>query len=344
MSRQAMLPEGFFAQPLELKDVPEVVQMLNTQSRAYLGIDTENAEDDLHYWQTPGFNRATDTCVIWDASGDTVAFAEFWDLVEPHVHFNGFASVLPEHEGLGLGKYLLDWMEKRACISLRSAPEGTRVVLSQGKDVRMTPGVRFLEEHGYRVERHSYHMHIDLDHEQPRAEVPAGFTIRPYKGEAERRELVLVLWDAFHDHWGFVEEPFENYYKRWVHFQETIKGMDPKLWYLAEKDGEVAGACMCVLGRPDDPEIGWVNMLGVRRAYRRLGLGMAFLRVAFREFQRRGLPRAGLGVDASSLTGALKLYEDAGMHVARDFASFSKVLRDGVELSTQNVVAGMPAA
>jgi len=42
-----------------------------------------------------------------------------------------------------------------------------------------------------------------------------------------------------------------------------------------------------------------------------------------------------LGVDAQNLTGALRLYERAGMHVAVQNDSYQKELRAGVELSTQ---------
>jgi hypothetical protein len=39
-------------------------------------------------------------------------------------------------------------------------------------------------------------------------------------------------------------------------------------------------------------------------------------------------------VDASSLTGAVRLYERAGMHVARQYDRYEKELRSGKELMT----------
>ena len=71
---------------------------------------------------------------------------------------------------------------------------------------------------------------------------------------------------------------------------------------------------------------GWVGILGVLREWRRRGIGRALLLHAFHEFKRRGLPRAGLGVDAESLTGANRLYESAGMHVVRQLDFFEKQL------------------
>jgi hypothetical protein len=42
-------------------------------------------------------------------------------------------------------------------------------------------------------------------------------------------------------------------------------------------------------------------------------------------------------VDAQSLTGALRLYENAGMHVYRAFDQYEKELRPGKELSVQSL-------
>ena len=56
---------------------------------------------------------------------------------------------------------------------------------------------------------------------------------------------------------------------------------------------------------------------------------------SFGEFYRRGKEKVVLTVDSQNLTGATRLYEGAGMHVARTYISFEKELRAGIELSTQ---------
>ena len=56
----------------------------------------------------------------------------------------------------------------------------------------------------------------------------------------------------------------------------------------------------------------------MRRPWRRQGLGEALLLCSFRAFRERGYTRGTLGVDASSPTGATRLYERAGMRVYRD--------------------------
>jgi ribosomal protein S18 acetylase RimI-like enzyme len=59
------------------------------------------------------------------------------------------------------------------------------------------------------------------------------------------------------------------------------------------------------------------------------------LKQAFSAFYARGQKRAALGVDATNLTGALHLYERAGMRVFRQFDNFEKEFRPGLEISTQ---------
>ncbi|HEV2582694.1 MAG TPA: GNAT family N-acetyltransferase, partial [Ktedonobacteraceae bacterium] len=80
---------------------------------------------------------------------------------------------------------------------------------------------------------------------------------------------------------------------------------------------------------------GWVNTLAVLRPWRKQGLGMALLLHSFREFYQRGKRKVGLGVDSQNLTGATRLYQRAGMHVAREHITYEKELRAGIELSTQ---------
>jgi ribosomal protein S18 acetylase RimI-like enzyme len=78
-------------------------------------------------------------------------------------------------------------------------------------------------------------------------------------------------------------------------------------------------------------------VLGVRRPWRKRGLGLALLHHAFGEFYRRGKRKAGLGVDAKNLTGAMRLYEKAGMHIHKQIDLFEKELRPGKEISVQSL-------
>jgi len=100
---------------------------------------------------------------------------------------------------------------------------------------------------------------------------------------------------------------------------------------------EVAGISLCPPCSISDPAMGWVGTLGVRRPWRKRGLGLALLLHSFGEFYRRGFRKAGLGVDASSLTGAVRLYEKAGMHVAQIFDHYEREWRPGREIRVESL-------
>jgi len=97
----------------------------------------------------------------------------------------------------------------------------------------------------------------------------------------------------------------------------------------------LAGGSLCMY--EEDLKLGWVDNLAVLRPWRQKGLGMALLLHSFAEFHRRGIYTVGLGVDSQNLTGATRLYERAGMHIALQSDTYQKELRAGKELSTQSI-------
>jgi ribosomal protein S18 acetylase RimI-like enzyme len=175
------------------------------------------------------------------------------------------------------------------------------------------------ENAGYRVVRHSYRMEISLEGGAPEPEWPEGITVRTMQpGEEER--VYEAHMSSFEDAWMFVRDSFEL----WSHWFLKDAAFDPSLWFLAEAGDELAG--IALTREPEnEPGLGWVRILGVTREFRQRGLGQALLRHAFGEYARRGLDRVGLGVDAESPTGAVRVYERAGMHITRTNLILEKV-------------------
>ena len=141
--------------------------------------------------------------------------------------------------------------------------------------------------------------------------------------------------DAFRDHWGFIEVPFDQGFRQWRHAAVELRPMDPSLWFLAVDGDQIAGIALCRARSDEDPEMGWVNTLGVGRAWRQRGLGLALLQHAFLALEQTGARRVGLGVDAQSLTGATRLYTKAGMMPTRQGVLYELELRSGEELGNQ---------
>jgi ribosomal protein S18 acetylase RimI-like enzyme len=178
-----------------------------------------------------------------------------------------------------------------------------------------------LERAGYRLVRHSWRMRVSLDDVAEQPVWPEGITVRPFRS-GDERTFYDVHQETFEDHW---EHEQANPYEEWAHWLLQPPMFAPDLWFIAEAGGEPA-AIEVSHARPEMPGVGWVGILGVRRAWRKRGLGRALLLHAFDEFRARGFSAVGLGVDAGSLTGATRLYESVGMRVTSQFDIYEKHL------------------
>lgn len=207
---------------------------------------------------------------------------------------------------------LLDWGEARA------AEKGGRILA--GGWTGDTAVLGALDARGYRLVRNALRMEIDLAEAPPVSVWPEGIEARSYRA-GDARALYDAQQETFRDSW----EPIEESYDEWSHWLLEPPAFVPELWCLAHAGEELAGFAICH-PHPARPDLGWVRILGVRQPWRRRGLGRALLLHSFAEFRERGLSRAGLGVDATSLTGANHLYEQAGMHVAWRFDIYEKTL------------------
>jgi mycothiol synthase len=325
-----------FMRPARMTDAEAVSHLLNACSIEQIGRPEWEAHELETDWQNPIVDLGNDSQLVFWRDGRLVGYADVWDEA-PHVRIYCLARVHPEFRGRGIGKTLCQWSEERARRSVEAAPEGARVTLLQSTLVSDSSAQELLRTMRFQVIRYFYQMVIEMDCPPPAAVPVDGIEIRPFVRHQEEATVVQAVRDAFKDHWGYVDSPYEDDLKESLYWMENDRYFDPALWFVADDDGEIAGVSLCYPKRVEDPEMGWVSTLGVRRQWRRNGLGLALLQHSFGEFYRRGKRRVGLGVDADSLTGATRLYEKAGMHVHRQYASFEKELRPGVDLSTQSV-------
>ncbi|MDX6477139.1 MAG: mycothiol synthase [Gaiellaceae bacterium] len=188
------------------------------------------------------------------------------------------------------------------------------------EDHELVPIVRARD---YRTIRTSWTMEIELGLEAPAEPVvPAGVEIRPYRHPDDEQRVFDTVQDAFADHWDFRPDTIEN----WREFMVRSRTFDPDLWLVAWGADDVAGVSLNQSERAGDPGYGWVATLGVRRKWRRRGLGEALLRRSFAALHGRGLRKVRLSVDAENPTGATRLYERAGMSVLHRFDRWEREL------------------
>lgn len=233
---------------------------------------------------------------VLELGGRVVGYGDIW--IENDVVALDIAA--PGHWQTFLG-----WAEDSA---RAAAVPRVRVYFPAGHEL-----AGLVERRGYRLWRSSYTMQIELgDAVAGGPHLPEGIELRPYR-PGDEDLLRAALNEAFAD------DPFFGAASA-SHFREfylRARGFEPSLWLLAWADAELAGFVLAFPERAGDPSLGWVESLGVRRPWRRRGLGEALLCSAFAELRERGVRAAGLGVDAQNETGALRLYERVGMRVVR---------------------------
>jgi mycothiol synthase len=251
------------------------------------------------------------------SDGNIAGYADMTDAGLEHRRFGIDLRVPPGEQARAIATALLDAMEARAAeVAVEEASVRTSVFSPDEQ------GRQLVEQRGYELYRHSFRMGIELDADLAAPEWPDGISVRAFAPGRDEEAVYAAHQESFEDHFEHAHWPYENW-RQWA-FTESF---DPTLWWIAEDGGEIAGVC---LGRGEAGaagELGWVNVLGVRRPWRRRGLGRALLLNAFTEFRTRGKRGVGLGVDALNTTGAVRLYEEAGMHVVRQFDQYRKRLR-----------------
>jgi GNAT superfamily N-acetyltransferase len=108
---------------------------------------------------------------------------------------------------------------------------------------------------------------------------------------------------------------------------------EPGLWFLAcdGRSAEIAGVALNLYRQ--ESNTGWVDHLGVRRPWRKKGIGKALLLHSFGEFYRRGIRRIKLSVESRSLTNAPRLYESVGMRTVQPYHIYTKNVVRGQDLA-----------
>jgi mycothiol synthase len=288
-------------------DFEAMLEVMNAGGRAAYGEDEYSAGEARTWLSSPKVDPERDIRVA-EADGKLVGYVDVDPIGSEPVRWWSSVKVHPSAETEAVVEVLVRWAEERA-------GKGILRVWTPSAIEGMGPA---FERSGLRPVRHSYRMAIEFDGEPESAAWPQGISVRAFH-EGEGR----AVYDAFVETWVDTWEPEEEPYEEWAHWTLEREGFDPSLWFLACEDDQIAGFALC---RPSEtrPDTGVVNLLGVRRPWRRRGLGEALLRHSFGEFHRRGFPRVILGVDADSPTGAPRLYERAGMQVARRIDFYEK--------------------
>ena len=255
---------------------------------------------DIRIWWTSADLATASWLVGGEGRLDAVAWVKFGDAWE------SFIASRPGHRDLE--PFLLELAEQRV---REAGGSQLRLDVLARDDVRR----ELVTARGYEPVRYFYEMRMELNSPPPEPEWPEGIRPAAFVPE-DARAFYDAVGESFAEEWGFHPIPFDE----WKRLR--VDESDTSLYFVARDGDEIAGFARCE-ERGDD---GFVGMLGVRRPWRRRGIGEALLRHAFGEFHGRGKRAAALGVDSANPSGATRLYERVGMHVAGEDVVYEKDL------------------
>lgn len=324
------LPPTFRLRPARDEDAHAIAAFANDEAEAVVGAPVISPQWLLRHWTAPSVNRDRDVAVVEASDGHPCGYLSV-RADPPYARVLALGIVARPYRGRGLGGALVAENERRAQRLVALAHPQLRVVIHSGALADEPRVSGLLAAHGYREVRRTTLMRIDFHGEPAPPAALGGIDVRPFLPD-NAEELFSAHREAFADTWGEGEETYEDFRHHLLDRPE----FDPELWFLAWHGEELAAYLGAQKDAAEDPTRGYVDLLGVRRAYRRRGIGEALLRHAFQALFRRGKGGCDLHVDADSLTGALRLYERVGMRAHPRFATWEKELRPAARPSLQN--------
>lgn len=336
-SKTMALPENLTVRPVTLDDLERGVAFIRAEQTELFGFATETLENLRQEWEEPEFDLEKSTRALFTSEGEIIAYAEIWDgndlPVRPHL----WMHILPDYRNRGLERQLSEWALERVKDVFNRVPEDARVVLESTAYYKFEYGKQLLRDIGMSyADRSWWHMVVEWNEQPPQPIWSEGIRVVTYEQLQDPWKVFMASRAAFRDHRGYVEpKDIEKDFEKWKKRRFEDPEHDPSLWFLAMAADEVVGVSLC---RPTawlEKDEGYVATLGVVRDYRKRGIALALLNHTFNAFWKRGQKKVGLHVDGSSITGATRLYERAGMRVDKAFDAYELELRPGRELTQQ---------
>jgi mycothiol synthase len=284
-------------------ELEAATDVLNAHSQALHGVDDTTPAEVQEAWDAPEVDFPADVFVA-DRDGTLVGYADVI-LFGENTWVDVRATDAAAYEPL------------IATATTRAEEHAKPKIRAFASDEDETAKAA-LERAGFAPIRYSFRMAIELDGDLPQAAWPPGFTVRPHR-EGDDQLFHRIHQDSFADTWSFTPDPFDA----WSHWFAG-SSFQPEHWFVVEEGDQAAAIAICRISESEEATA-WVRILGVLKPYRRRGLALALLHHVFRHFDDQGMQRVVLGVDAESPTGAVALYERAGMHVARRNVTYERL-------------------
>lgn len=304
--------------PLDAETVADWAELVNTLAKADGTEEYYQAEDLFEELTAVGFDPAQDSVAAWH-DGRLVGFGKLW--IAGNRDRDGRAAtrieggVHPDHRGRGLGRQIMDRMERRARQLAAERYPGAEVWFGVNGGLDGASVQPMLEHRGYTPARYFHEMERSLIGELPS---PADDRAEPYRPELAEA-IRLAHNDAFAEHWGSVPRT-EQAWREVV----DARAFRPAYSFLGvAEDGAVDAYLLAYVWMPGELHIA---LVGTRPRARGRGLARACLAASLRAAAADGLTKAHLAVDSENGSGAGRLYESMGFNRLRVRAVYRKLV------------------
>ena len=304
-------------------DLAAVAELLNTCSAADDLNDTYSIDDLRLEFADPDLDAAKNLRLWESEHGELVAFGDLWiDRHADHIEGSLYWRVQPAARDASLPRAIFAWAEAR--LRDEAGDSGRPLGLASAANEQFGYARAALERNGMDVVRHYYEMTRPLSKPVPAAALPDGFALRHVASDADVVAWVEAYNLSFIDHYNFHPRSEERQ-RHWL--QHPAYRAERDLIATAP-DGTIAAFCTCMIdpaeNQRNERNDGWIDILGTRRGFRKLGLGRAMLLSGMQVLRDAGAENARLRVDASNPTGALRLYESVGFAVVQAMVRYRK--------------------
>ena len=295
-------------------DVQAVCDLLNACDAVDKMDDNYSVDNLQTEFSDPDLDKARDLRLWEDESGNLVGFGQLWlrrseedEMMDGYIYLR----VHPDYRDNGLEDEIVAWAFERAREAGRE--KGLPARVRSGTRDYDAYGRAIWERHGMSVARYFFTMTRDLNQPIAEPQLPEGFTLRHSTAELEDVQRWIECFNlSFIDHWNHHPATVESH----AHWLTSPNYNAERDLIAVAPDGTVTSFCFCWIDNADNERNnrleGWIDILGTRRGYRKMGLGKAMLLAGLHRLKHDGMSVAKLGVDADNPTGALQLYEATG--------------------------------
>jgi mycothiol synthase len=270
---------------------------------------------DAYRETRPGWWRDV---ALWERDGQLAGVGE----INVHLETGGDRvaylrlRVHPDEQSPPLIGDMLTWAEKTAGDYFNGEFQ-----IEVSADQHARDRIAAFEKHGYAVDRLFHQMRRPLDAPPAEPAPVPGYTLRALRGESEVDAWISLYTDAFQDHYDF--HPIARDDRLQLMARDVYA---PEFDLVTESEsGALAAFCVCDRRMDDAGAVDWhIDLVGTHRDHRKRGLGEWLVQTTLEMIFEHGGREATLEVDATSPTGANRLYERLGFVVTGASIDFRK--------------------